>query len=174
MLLKFIRNQNKIKIYELWKTVSNLPCYALKISNCSIDEPQKSVFITCRVHPGESNWSFMLEGILNQILWSPDSKIKFTYVIVPVLNPDGVYYGKYRWNMIGSDLNRVWHSPSKYFHPTIYYTKELLKQIHQGEYKKKYSEFLRHFQDDTNESQIMSMIQKYSLSRDSFLRTKSK
>ena len=121
---------------ELCKTVSNHTCYALKISNASHEENNKWVFITWRVHPGESNSSFMMEGILNQILWSHDIKSKFTYIIIPCLNPDGVYYGKYRCNMIGSDLNRVWHQPSKYFHPTIFYAKQLLKDLHSGKYFK--------------------------------------
>ena len=114
----------------------------------------------------------MLEGILNQILCSPDSKLKFTYIIIPVLNPDGVYYGKYRWNMIGSDLNRVWHSPSKYFHPTVYYAKELLSQLHKGEYLQNYLEYMRLTQEASNESQIINMIEKYSLSRETFLAPK--
>lgn len=122
------RNQNQMQIFELWKTVSNIPWYWLKIWNSlTADKNSKIIFLTWRVHPGESNSSFMLEGILKQLLSWNELKTKFVYYVIPILNPDGVYYGRYRWNMTGADLNRIWHIPSRYFHPTIFYTKELLK-----------------------------------------------
>jgi murein tripeptide amidase MpaA len=44
-----------------------------------------------------------------------------------MLNPDGVIYGNYRSSLMGVDLNRRWKNPSKYLHPTIYYSKSLIK-----------------------------------------------
>lgn len=46
-----------------------------------------------------------------------------------MLNPDGVIRGNYRCNTLGVDLNRRWNKPSKLLHPTIYYTKYLIKQF---------------------------------------------
>lgn len=46
-----------------------------------------------------------------------------------MLNPDGVIYGNYRTSLLGVDLNRRWISPSKVLHPTIYYTKQLVKMM---------------------------------------------
>ena len=48
---------------------------------------------------------------------------KFVVKIIPMLNPDGVIHGNYRVGLLGVDLNRRWKKPSKYLHPTIYYTK---------------------------------------------------
>jgi hypothetical protein len=45
-----------------------------------------------------------------------------------MLNPDGVFYGNYRSNILGVDLNRRWPNPSKLLHPTIYYAKFYAKQ----------------------------------------------
>jgi hypothetical protein len=45
-----------------------------------------------------------------------------------MLNIDGVIVGNYRCNLSGSDLNRQWIEPSKKYHPTIYYTKALIKK----------------------------------------------
>lgn len=164
-----------MKIYELWKTVSNLPCYALKISNSSNSYTEERwVFLTWRVHPGESNSSFMMEGLLNQLLCSQDIKSKFTYYIIPFMNPDGVYFGRYRWNMIGTDLNRIWHWPSKYFHPTVYFAKELLQQLHNGKYFQEISDFSNFQQEDKDEEKILNLINNYSLSRDWFQTPKSK
>ena len=47
-----------------------------------------------------------------------------------MLNPDGVIYGHYRSSLLGVDLNRRWKNPSKFLHPTIYYSKQLIKWLH--------------------------------------------
>lgn len=46
-----------------------------------------------------------------------------------MLNPDGVIYGNYRCSLLGVDLNWRWVNPSKILHPTIYYTKQLIKML---------------------------------------------
>jgi len=46
-----------------------------------------------------------------------------------MLNPDGVVYGNYRSSVLGVDLNRRWKNPSKFLHPTIYYTKSFIKWL---------------------------------------------
>lgn len=37
----------------------------------------------------------------------------FTFLIVPMVNPDGVIHGNSRTNLLGYDINRNWssHSP---------------------------------------------------------------
>jgi len=57
------------------------------------------------VHPGESNASWMMRGVINYLI-SDDPKAAFlrdTYVfkIIPMLNPDGVIVGNYRCSLIG-------------------------------------------------------------------------
>jgi murein tripeptide amidase MpaA len=46
-----------------------------------------------------------------------------------MINADGVYYGNYRTNLSGNDLNRVWKQPRKDFHPEIYWTKKYLHTV---------------------------------------------
>ena len=48
-----------------------------------------------------------------------------------MLNPDGVIQGNYRVGLLGVDLNRRWKKPSKYMHPTVYYTKQLIKYFNE-------------------------------------------
>ena len=43
------------------------------------------------------------------------------------MNPDGVIVGNYRTSLIGTDLNRRWKTPNKMLHPTIFYTKHMIK-----------------------------------------------
>jgi murein tripeptide amidase MpaA len=56
------------------------------------------------VHPGESPSSYALEGIINFLLNKTDPRAYllrkfFVFLIVPMLNPDGVYYGHYRMDI---------------------------------------------------------------------------
>lgn len=54
----------------------------------------------------------------------------FVFRIVPMLNVDGVVLGNYRCSLLGVDLNRKWLSPNKFLHPTVFYAKQLVKQMH--------------------------------------------
>lgn len=57
------------------------------------------VVLTARVHPGESNASWVLKGTL-EFLCSSDpvaESLREAYIfkVIPMLNPDGVINGKY-------------------------------------------------------------------------------
>lgn len=99
-------------------------------------EKKKAVVISARVHPGETVGSWMMRGVLN-FLTDPENeeakllREKFVFKIIPMLNPDGVINGNYRCSLAGCDLNRRWKYPNKHLHPTIYHTKNLIKDIHQ-------------------------------------------
>jgi murein tripeptide amidase MpaA len=61
--------------------------------------------ITGRVHPGESNSSFIVEGIIDFICGQEREarmlRDTFVFKIVPMLNPDGVIVGNYRCSLGG-------------------------------------------------------------------------
>lgn len=63
-----------------------------------------------RVHPGETNASWMMKGVLDCLVSdNPQAaalRDKFVFKIVPMLNPDGVIVGNYRCSLAGGDLNR--------------------------------------------------------------------
>jgi len=66
---------------------------------------RKAVILTCRIHPGESNSSLIMNGVLEYLI-SDEEKAEFlrnTFVfkIIPMLNPDGVIVGNYRCSLIG-------------------------------------------------------------------------
>ena len=48
------------------------------------------------------------------------------FKILPVMNPDGVFMGNTRCNLLGQDLNRNWHKTNKFSHPTVYAAKRLI------------------------------------------------
>ncbi|GIL75186.1 hypothetical protein Vretimale_7859 [Volvox reticuliferus] len=102
------------------------------------DDPEalkrrKGVVVSARVHPGESNASWMMKGVLDFLMGpSLDARIlrdAFVFKIIPMLNPDGVITGNYRCSLAGVDLNRVWNDPSRKLHPVIHATKLYLKQL---------------------------------------------
>uniref|UniRef100_A0A914XTX5 Cytosolic carboxypeptidase 1 n=1 Tax=Plectus sambesii TaxID=2011161 RepID=A0A914XTX5_9BILA len=91
------------------------------------------VFLSGRVHPGESNASWMMQGCISFLLSNAQKAIdlreRFIFKLVPMLNPDGVINGSHRCSLVGQDLNRQWDNPSSVLHPTVYHTKGLLQWL---------------------------------------------
>lgn len=92
------------------------------------------VFISARVHPGETPSSFVLKGFLDFILKEDDIRAQklrenFIFMMVPMLNPDGVFRGHYRTDSRGVNLNRVYLETDPEVHPTISATKRLLLDL---------------------------------------------
>ncbi|XP_031686205.1 cytosolic carboxypeptidase 1 isoform X1 [Oncorhynchus kisutch] len=91
------------------------------------------VFLSSRVHPGETNASWVMKGTLEFLMGSSplahSLREAYIFKIVPMLNPDGVVNGNHRCSLSGEDLNRQWQSPSPELHPTIYHTKSLLQYL---------------------------------------------
>ncbi len=83
------------------------------ITNPEKEKQDKStIFITSRVHPGETNASFVMKGIIDYLVSDNKASVelrnKFIFKLIPMLNPDGVRYGNYRCCLFGNDLNRKW------------------------------------------------------------------
>ncbi|KAK2179282.1 hypothetical protein NP493_500g02012 [Ridgeia piscesae] len=99
--------------------------------NLNPNNTQKTVFVTARVHPGETPSSYVCQGMIDFLVSNhPIAKTlrdHLVFKVVPMLNPDGVYLGNYRCSLMGFDLNRHWLEPSPWAHPTLYATKNVLK-----------------------------------------------
>uniref|UniRef100_A0A8C5EXR7 Cytosolic carboxypeptidase 1 n=1 Tax=Gouania willdenowi TaxID=441366 RepID=A0A8C5EXR7_GOUWI len=91
------------------------------------------IFLSARVHPGETNASWVMKGTMEFLMGSSLLAVSlreaFIFKIVPMLNPDGVINGNHRCSLSGEDLNRQWQSPHPELHPTIYHTKNLLQYL---------------------------------------------
>ncbi|XP_075038144.1 BEN domain-containing protein 5-like isoform X5 [Mixophyes fleayi] len=102
--------------------------------NLVSEAERRVVFITARVHPGESPASFVCQGIIDFLVSQhPTAKSlrdHLIFKIAPMLNPDGVYLGNYRCSLMGFDLNRHWQDPSPWAHPTLYGVKRLILEMH--------------------------------------------
>lgn len=89
--------------------------------------------IVARTHPGETNSSFAMEGFLN-ILFGRSQlgqalRQNFSWLLIPMINPDGVICGFYRPSLAGYDVNRVWQSPDPVTSPVPYNTLTLLETL---------------------------------------------
>jgi murein tripeptide amidase MpaA len=74
----------------------------------------KEVIITARQHPSESVGSFVCDSIISILVSnSPLCRSlleRFTFIILPMINPDGVVHGNSRTSAMGYDLNRCWNN----------------------------------------------------------------
>ncbi|XP_061539022.1 cytosolic carboxypeptidase 6 [Phycodurus eques] len=132
------RNLPYLRREQLGLSVQQRQLDLLTITNCgNLPEgtEKKLVFLTARVHPGESPASFVCQGLIDFLVSQhPVAQLLRDYVIfkiVPMLNPDGVYLGNYRCSLMGFDLNRHWQDPSPWAHPTLHAVKQLIVQMSQ-------------------------------------------
>ena len=76
-----------------------------KDPNSAKARAKKGVFLSARVHPGESNSSWMMKGVLEFLCsTAPGAKAlreNFVFKIIPIVNPDGVINGNYRCSLAG-------------------------------------------------------------------------
>eukprot|EP00074_Homo_sapiens_P095599 XP_016873822.1 cytosolic carboxypeptidase 2 isoform X14 [Homo sapiens] len=124
------------KLQTLCRSLAGNTVYLLTITNPS-QTPQeaaakKAVVLSARVHPGESNGSWVMKGFLDFILSnSPDAQLLrdiFVFKVLPMLNPDGVIVGNYRCSLAGRDLNRHYKTILKESFPCIWYTRNMIKR----------------------------------------------
>ncbi|XP_068626632.1 cytosolic carboxypeptidase 1-like [Battus philenor] len=91
------------------------------------------IFLSARVHPGESNSSWVMDGTLRCLLSDSVTaaalRSKYVFKIVPMLNVEGVINGCHRCGLTNEDLNRRWCKPSPVLHPSIYHTKGLIEYL---------------------------------------------
>lgn len=127
------RRKGMLQRKTLCQTVAGNNCDCVIITDFNNGREKKGVFLTSRVHPGESMASHIIQYIIEFLLsGSAIAKVlreNFLFKIVPMLNIDGVIIGNYRCNLSQVDLNRQWIDPNKKLHPTIYYTKQMIKRM---------------------------------------------
>lgn len=140
---------NRLKISTLCKTLAGNECpiltitenidsyenYVFGLTRSRTQKQKKAIVLTSRVHPGESNSSYIIKGAIDYLLSNSHNarslRKNFVFKIIPMLNPDGVVYGNYRCSLLGVDLNRRWKEPNHILHPTIFHAKELIGSLRQ-------------------------------------------
>ena len=86
-----------------------------------------------RQHPGETQGSFVIEGIVNYLLSNFSYILHSDYVFyfIPMINMEGVLYGNYRTNFSGIDLNRKWRYSNKGQEPEVCAIKQFMQEVDQ-------------------------------------------
>lgn len=104
--------------FALASTLCGLECPGLVITNPAVDiRTKKHVIVTARMHASEAASSWMVHGLIHQLLSEEDPTGKLlrdncVFTIFPMMNPDGVVLGNTRFNSCGFDMNRQFHPNS--------------------------------------------------------------
>ncbi|XP_006782341.2 cytosolic carboxypeptidase 4 [Neolamprologus brichardi] len=127
------------KQQTLCSTLAGNSCPVVTITACPVSRRWKDlhqmrnrpyIVLSSRVHPGESNASWVMKGTLEFLcsndLVAQSLREAFVFKVIPMLNPDGVINGTNRCDLNSKDLNRQWSKPDPLLSPTIYHTKGFL------------------------------------------------
>lgn len=110
--LKWVEDMTELEYVNqntIGQSVENRPIIKLE----EVDNPNKPyVLIVGRQHPPETTGADALMPFVEAI-WEDTEQAKnfrsqYNLIVVPLLNPDGVFHGNWRHNMNGVDLNRDW------------------------------------------------------------------
>jgi len=96
-----------VTVAVLGKSTEERPVYIAKTSN----KPEV-IFLLGRQHPGEVPGALAMRDFVDVLLGDTDLarefRERFTLLIIPLVNPDGVANGHSRHNSDRTDLNRDW------------------------------------------------------------------
>ncbi|KAH8247677.1 hypothetical protein KR038_007953 [Drosophila bunnanda] len=91
------------------------------------------IVILCRSHSSEAPASHVCQGLIEFLVGNhPIAGVlrdNFVFKIVPMVNPDGVFLGNNRCNLMGQDMNRNWHIGSEFTQPELHAVKGMLKEL---------------------------------------------
>ncbi len=119
----------------LCRSLGGLPVHVMTITSPQGEGINKTkyVVISARVHASETPGSCKVQGIISFLL--SDSPVaealrnEFVFLIVPMMNPDGVVLGNNRCSLAGYDLNRCWSRPLRSKQPTVYALKRRMREL---------------------------------------------
>ncbi|SPP80894.1 blast:Cytosolic carboxypeptidase 6 [Drosophila guanche] len=91
------------------------------------------IVILCRTHSSEAPASHVCQGLIEFLVGNhPIAGVlrdNFVFKIVPMANPDGVFLGNNRCNLMGQDMNRNWHLASEFTQPELHAIRGMLKEL---------------------------------------------
>ncbi|XP_067840829.1 uncharacterized protein [Heptranchias perlo] len=125
----------------LCETRAGNSCFLLTITDDTDKENPEAklgVVLTARVHPGETQSSWMMKGILDFLIseepTAKELRRRCIFKIIPMLNPDGVIVGNYRCSLSARDLNRNYQHPKRELFPTVWHTKKMVEELQKDHY----------------------------------------
>lgn len=124
---KILKKSKFLKSRIIGYSVQNRPIKAF-FSNENINNPY--IFILGRQHPPEVSSVFAIKSFVNELIGninlSEEFLSKYNIFFVPLMNPDGVEKGFWRYNYNKKDLNRDWDN---FFQPETNSVKNFLDNL---------------------------------------------
>ena len=119
-------------------SVQGRPVEMVQLTDPTVPDVDKlGVWMIARQHASELAGWYVLQGLMNWLL-SEDPHAEevmkhMIFNIVPLMNPDGVYLGKYRTTSTNLDLNRQWDNANPNTEPSVYAVTQLIQTwVNQG------------------------------------------
>jgi len=85
----------------------------IRITDSNATASKPSIFVVAGEHASETAGMFACEAMIVELLQRPDVMARFDFYFVPILNVDGVFYGKTYWNCNPDAPDCVGHNPAR-------------------------------------------------------------
>lgn len=135
--IKQISHSPFVRKFSIGLSLSGLDIPLLFISDHEQREEEqakkKTIVVTGRIHPGETNGSHMVKGFIDALLGdtleAQQLRKKHNIFVVPMMNPDGVVLGNTRTSTAGRDLNRQFTDPEVALFPEVHHIKKWITKL---------------------------------------------
>ena len=121
---------------QLCLTLGQVPVDLITITSKLkyFDKARKSyVIVTGRSHAAETAGSYKAEGFIKFLLSNDQTAItlreEYIFLVIPMLNPDGVILGNSRCSLAGCDVNRCWKNPKYDSQAAVFHLKQRISTI---------------------------------------------
>ncbi len=132
-----MKNRKQSNPNQYTNTNQNSNNFIINSKSKALRIPEKPIiFISARVHPGETPSSYLMNGILRFLLNKKDPRAEilrkaFVFKIIPIINVDGVSRGFYRYDTNSLNMNRHYICPGMKMQPEIYALKKVFLHFSQ-------------------------------------------
>ncbi|NWS49325.1 CBPC2 carboxypeptidase, partial [Probosciger aterrimus] len=120
-------------VRALCRSLAGNTVYVLTITSTSSTAPKRAVVLSARAHPGESGGSWAMRGCLDFLLSAcADARLLrhlFIFMVVPMLNPDGVVVGNSRCSLSGRDPNRAYGTAVPGVFPGVWHLRAMVERV---------------------------------------------
>ncbi|OPJ74167.1 cytosolic carboxypeptidase 2 [Patagioenas fasciata monilis] len=120
-------------VRALCRSLAGNTVYLLTIGSPAGVAGKRAVVLSARAHPGESGGSWAMRGLLDFLLSADaDARILrqlFDFMVVPMLNPDGVVVGNSRCSLAGRDPNRAYGAARGGSFPGVWHLRAMVERV---------------------------------------------
>jgi murein tripeptide amidase MpaA len=101
-----LQGKDQVTVDVLTYSLVGLAIPLLTITNNSDNAFKNVILVSSRIHPGETNASYMCRGLLRALTSNAPNIKEFLdkniVKVIPMINPDGVVFGNFRTSITAS------------------------------------------------------------------------